>query len=118
MTFPTRPGRFAFQSPCRCIFEKVKLGGQLAVLRSLSFFTLGVNMRRPLLYLSRSDRLGWIKTHAEQLDIAFEPLFIEVHPSTGEQMERFHFSPKSILRRVPVFSPLRCWTSSDGLPKR
>jgi hypothetical protein len=91
MTFSTRPGRFAFRRPRRCVFEKVKLRGQLAVLKSLSFFTLGVDMRGPLLILSQSDQLGWIETHAEQLDIAFESLFIEVHPSTGKQMKRFHF---------------------------
>jgi hypothetical protein len=25
-------------------------------------------------------------------------LFIKVHPSTGKQMKRFHFLPKSVLR--------------------
>jgi hypothetical protein len=84
MAFLTKLRRIAFRSTCRCIFEKVKLRGQLAVLKSPSFFTLGVNMRRTLLHLSTSDRLEWIDTHVEQLDIAFEPLFIEIHSSTGE----------------------------------
>ncbi len=57
MSFPTRPGRFALGRPRRYVFEKVKLRGQLAVLSSLSFFTLGVNVRGPLLILSRGDRL-------------------------------------------------------------
>jgi hypothetical protein len=84
MTFSIRPGRFAFGGPRRCVFKKVKLSRQLAVLEPLFFFTLGVGMRGPLLILSQSGQLGWIETHAEQLDIAFESLFIKVHPSTGK----------------------------------
>ena len=94
MTFSTRPGRFAFRRPCRCVFKKVKLRGELAVLKPLPFFTLSVDVRGPLLILSQTDQLGWTswtETHAEQLDIAFESLFIKVHPSTGKQMECFHF---------------------------
>jgi hypothetical protein len=32
MAFSTRPGRFALRRPRGCVFEKVKLRGQLAVL--------------------------------------------------------------------------------------
>jgi len=44
-----RPSGFAFRRARHCIFEKIKLGGQLAILECLFFSTLGIIIRSSLL---------------------------------------------------------------------